>query len=314
MRLSTESSNPPQLNLNQSKKSRKNSNLNYLEGFQFDIFEGHNENKKTDKTKNNDTSHKNIGKQLNIESAESRDTERKNSPKDTKFCKNESGNNISFGKSNYNIPNNSNKENCQQNNLQNEQDNSETNEIQNINPLNKIHPQQKISEINVKNMIEDEKDKYIIVEEVNKKENTNFQSKENPFKNSKSEYIPDTLNPAMAKISKTLTDRLKRIQQKNSANNKNNSLGSSEEEKKQNKWQQIESKINSNKYRPIEPNHSIYRKAKLLQEQMLNAGNKDSTEPNKSNISTSEVTEIINKKPVVHQKKKKKMLPKIILN
>ena len=297
MRLSTESSNPPQLNLNQSKKSRKNSNLNYLEGFQFDIFEGHNENKKTDKTKNNDTSHKNIGKQLNIESAESRDTERKNSPKDTKFCKNESGNNISFGKSNYNIPNNSNKENCQQNNLQNEQDNSETNEIQNINPLNKIHPQQKISEINVKNMIEDEKDKYIIVEEVNKKENTNFQSKENPFKNSKSEYIPDTLNPAMAKISKTLTDRLKRIQQKNSANNKNNSLGSSEEEKKQNKWQQIESKINSNKYRPIEPNHSIYRKAKLLQEQMLNAGNKDSTEPNKSNISTSEVTEIINKKP-----------------
>lgn len=218
---------------------------------------------------------------------------------------------------NYNLSNDSTKENFLQNNLQNNVlDKNENNESKNTDPLNLIHPQQKISEINPKDLIEKEKEKDIIIEEENKNESTYIQPKENPFKSSKSENLPSKLseNPAMAKISKTLTDRLKRIQQKNKANNNLNNLGTIEEEKKPNKWQQLEAKINTNNNRPIEPNHNIFKKAKLLQEKMFNASNKESIKQNISNLSTSEVTEIINKKPVVHQKKKKKMPQKLILS
>ena len=72
----------------------------------------------------------------------------------------------------------------------------------------------------------------------------------------------------------------------------------------------MESKINTDKYRPVEVNNSIYKKAMMLQEQMLNGGSKIENVEYANNV----VIDLINKKPVIHQKRKKKMPERIIIN
>ena len=126
----------------------------------------------------------------------------------------------------------------------------------------------------------------------------------------KSEYIPQqlTTNPAINKVASTLTERLKRIQQKNSAQlskSQNDPTVQSSE-----RWKLMESKINTDKYRPVEVNNSIYRKAMMLQEQMLNGGSKIADVEYTNNV----VIDILNKKPVIQKKRKKKVPERIILN
>ena len=126
----------------------------------------------------------------------------------------------------------------------------------------------------------------------------------------KSEYVPQqlTANPVMKKVASTLTDRLKRIQQKNScqlSKSQNDPTIPSTE-----RWKLMESKINTDKYRPVEVNNSIYKKAMMLQEQMLNGGSKIENVEYANNV----VIDLINKKPVIHQKRKKKMPERIIIN
>ena len=109
-------------------------------------------------------------------------------------------------------------------------------------------------------------------------------------------------NPMLAKVANKLNERLKRIKQKNQAENN----------PKEEKWKRLEEMINNNKYRPVEVNKSIERKAKMLQEQILNP-KKNEDNANKP-IVNQDMIDIINKKPIIHNKKKKRVQKEFIIN
>ena len=108
-------------------------------------------------------------------------------------------------------------------------------------------------------------------------------------------------NPKLAKVANKLNERLKKIQQKNQG-----------DKPKEDKWKRLEEMINNNKYRPIEVNKSIERKAKMLQEQILNP--KKNTDNTNKPIINQDMLDIINKKPIMHNKKKKKIQKEFTIN
>ena len=156
---------------------------------------------------------------------------------------------------------------------------------------------------NIENIIEKKK-KVNFEDEINKHEENELNKNIN--KNDKDFSKIKKLTKLDEKIKEKIEKRLELYKNRN--NNNNNNSNNNDEALN------FESKINKNKFRPIEKSYTINNKAKLLQKLILGKNPDIISDKDLDKKDDKNIDNLINEKPTIIKKKKKTYKPFILSN
>ena len=154
---------------------------------------------------------------------------------------------------------------------------------------------------NIENIIEKKK-KVNFEDEINKHEENELNKNIN--KNDKDFSKIKKLTKLDEKIKEKIEKRLELYKNRNNNNNSNNN----------DEALNFESKINKNKFRPIEKSYTINNKAKLLQKLILGKNPDIISDKDLDKKDDKNIDNLINEKPTIIKKKKKTYKPFILSN